>query len=129
MANEKILVIDDEKEFLDLMKNRLMQEGYSIVTAQEGNEGIERAKKENPDLVICDIKMPGKSGYAVLKEIRKNVDKFLPVIIVSVLSAYDNIKEAYDDEADFYISKPVEMVALSRNIRTILNLSRNKRSA
>ncbi len=127
MAKEKILVIDDEKEFLDILKIRLNMEGYYVITAPNGMEGIRRVKEDKPDLVICDIKMPIKDGYEVLREIRKDVSKHLPVIMSSVIDDFNNIDKAYEDEANFYASKPVEIETLSRNIRTLLNLYKPKR--
>jgi len=126
MEKSKILVIDDEKGFLDLARTRLNAEGYNVITASNGTEGIEKAKSQRPDLVICDIRMPKKDGYEVLKEIRQSIDKNLPIIIISVIDDFEKIEEAYDDEADFYVSKPVEFITLSKNIRTLLNLKKDK---
>jgi len=124
MDKTKILVIDDEQAFLDLLQEQLGLEGYGVITARDGEEGLQRARSENPDLVICDLKMPRKNGYEVLKEIRKGSCRYIPVIIVTVIDDYQNVKEAYKDEADFYISKPVKLAELSRHIRTLLSLQR-----
>ncbi|MBL7068351.1 MAG: response regulator [Candidatus Omnitrophica bacterium] len=127
MAKEKILVIDDEKEFLSLLESRLGAEGYEVITASNGIEGLERVREQKPDLVVCDIGMPLKDGFEVLKEIREGVDKRLPVIIASVVDDFDKITKVYEDEADFFVSKPVEIITLSKNIRTLLNLCKGKR--
>jgi len=126
MAREKILVIDDEKEFLDLVRRRLEAEGYDVMTASNGIEGLDMVRGDRPDLVICDIRMPLKDGFEVLREIREGVDKRLPIIIVSVIDDFDKITKVYEDEADFFASKPVELITLSKNIRTLLNLSKGK---
>ena len=122
MEREKILIIDDEKEFLDLLENALKRQGYDVIKAVDGIEGLERARSQKPDMVICDIRMPNKDGYAVLKEIRKDIDKNLPIIMLSAIEDFKNIQEAYDCEADFYVSKPVEFITLLKNIRALLNI-------
>ncbi|MFH1752599.1 MAG: response regulator [Candidatus Omnitrophota bacterium] len=128
MKREKILIIDDEKDFLDLLESALKRHGYDVIKATDGVEGVEKAKSQKPDMVICDIRMPKKDGYAVLKEIRQDIDKNLPVIILSAIDDFRNIQEAYDYEADFYVSKPVEFVTFLKNVRALLNINRNKRS-
>lgn len=127
MDRERILVIDDEKGFLELLDGVLSKGGYEVVIAEDGIEGIEKLKGGNWDLVICDIKMPGKDGYQVLKEIRQEIDKDLPVIILSTLGDFKNVQDAYEIEADFYVSKPVEFITFLKNVRTVINLRKNKR--
>lgn len=127
MEKPRILVIDDEKEFLDLARVRLRSEGYDVITAPDGDKGFREAKARKPDLVICDIRMPKKDGCQVLKDIREYISKDLPIIIISVIDDFEKIQEVYDSEADFYISKPVQFNALSKNIRTLLNLQKDKK--
>jgi DNA-binding response OmpR family regulator len=123
----KILIIDDEKDFLSLMKTTLEQCGYLVVTASDGKEGVAKAKSEKPDMVICDIMMPKKDGYAVLKEIKRDIDKDMPVIMLSAIEEYKSVEKAYDGEADFYVSKPVEFAIFLKNIRALLSIKRNKK--
>ncbi len=122
MESEKILIIDDEQDFLDLLKTALKQHGYCVESANNGRDGINKSKEVKPDLVICDICMPEMDGYEVLRSIRAEIKKKVPVIMLSALEDYKNAETAYNDEADFYITKPVEFVTLLKNIRTILNL-------
>ena len=123
---EKILVIDDEKETVELVKDFLSSRGYAVVTALDGSEALKQFDGEKPDIVICDIRMPKKDGHAVLKAIREEVDKDLPFIMMSVLDDFKNIKAAHDAEADFYVTKRSELLELSKNIRLLLNLRKNK---
>ncbi len=122
MEREKILIIDDEKDFLSLLQGALSGEGYDVVSAVDGDEGLNKAKKDKFDLIICDIRMPKKDGYEVLKGVRQDVDKHLPFIMLTAIEDFKNIEEAYDYEADFYMSKPVEFVSLLKNVRILLNL-------
>ncbi len=128
MEREKILIIDDERDFLDLLESALKRQGYDVVKAADGVEGMEMARSQKPDLVICDIRMPNKDGYAVLKEIRHNIDRNLPVIILSAIEDFKNVQEAYDYEADFYVSKPVEFITFLKNIRALLNIRKSKKA-
>ena len=63
MAKIKILLIDDEEDFVLLMTKKLESEGYDVISAYNGEEGIARAKADKPNLVICDLKMPAKDGF------------------------------------------------------------------
>ena len=66
----RILVIDDEPEFVSLLKSQLELEGYTVLTALDGEDGVTKAHRESPDLVICDIRMPLKNGHEVLEALR-----------------------------------------------------------
>ena len=117
-----ILVIDDEKDFLGLLKEKLELEGYEVSTAVDGEEGLISAQVSHPDIVICDIRMPKKDGFAVLKALKKNPDFRAPFIMLTAVDDFDKIREAYDEQADFYVTKPVKLQKLLKNIRILLNL-------
>jgi two-component system alkaline phosphatase synthesis response regulator PhoP len=81
---KKILLIEDEEIIIDLLQKKLIQSGYNIITARNGEEGIKKIKEEKPDLVLLDIIMPKMTGFDVLE--KKNEDKEIkkiPVIIIS----------------------------------------------
>lgn len=81
---KKILIIEDEEIILNLLQKKLAQEGYEVSTASNGYEGLEKIKKEKPDLILLDIIMPKMGGFEVLEEMRKDNDlKNIPVIVVS----------------------------------------------
>lgn len=126
MDKEKILVIDDEVGFLEVLSTALKTSGYEVVTAVDGEEGLSKAKSEKPNLVICDIKMPKRDGYGVLKAIREELDPNLPVIMITAVEDFKSVEAAYECNADFFLSKPVEIAMLKRNVRTLLNLRGNK---
>jgi len=126
MDKAKILVIDDEQGFLDLMTEQLELGGYEVTTALNGESAIKKARRVKPDIVICDVRMPKKDGFEVLRELRKAEDFQAPFIMLTALDDFDKIKEAYKDEADFYVTKPVRFHKLLENIRILLNLSEEK---
>jgi len=78
---KKILVIEDEKNLLDDIKTLLEEENYTVFTASDGKRGISKAKEEKPDLIICDVMMPGIDGYEVLRTLSLNKNtKQIPFI-------------------------------------------------
>ena len=127
MDRDKILIIDDEQGFLDLVSERLELEGYDVATAFDGENGIQKAKTWHPDLIICDVKMPKKDGFEVLKNLRHEKNMRVPFVMMTLVDDFEKIKKAYDEEADFYVTKPVELARLSKNIRILLNLSQTRK--
>ena len=126
MAQHKILAIDDEQELLDLLKMSLELEGYEVITAFNGEEGIAKWKEHNPDLIICDIIMPKVDGYAVLDEVKKKGNRWVPFIMLSAISDFDKMKKAHEGDIDFYLTKPVPTEILIKNIKTLLNLAKHR---
>ncbi len=122
----KILAIDNELGILDTLRTILVERGHEVIYALSGEEGIMKFEKENPDIVICDIKMPEKDGYEVLKEIRKNPAKWRPVIMLTVLNEMANIRKAYDYEADYYITKPFKVEDIIKAIHTMLAIKNSR---
>ena len=104
--SKKILLVEDD-EFLGKVINRkLEKEDYIVIRATDGEEGITKAEKENPDLILLDINLPGSDGFEVLAKLKSNpaVSK-IPVIILSNLGAKDEIKKGLDLGADDYLVK------------------------
>ncbi len=122
----KILAIDNELGVLDTLKSILAERGHEVLYALSGEEGISKFEKENPDIVICDIKMPGKDGYEVLKEIRKDPTKWRPIIILTVLNEMASIRKAYDYDADYYITKPFKVEDIIKAIHTMLAIKNSR---
>lgn len=118
----KILVIDDEAEILGVLSDFLSARGYSVVTAMDGEEGVQKFDSESPDLVMCDIKMPRKDGFQFLKEIRTS-RKWVPVIIISALTEPANILKGYDFQADYYLTKPLDLNELLKSVEIMISLA------
>ena len=126
MAKIKILLIDDEEDLVLLMTKKLESEGYDVMSASNGEEGITKAKADKPDLVICDLKMPVKDGFEVLKELRQKKNINAPFIMLTGMDDFDKVKKAYENEADFYVPKAIDPDKLIAKIRTLLNISKNR---
>lgn len=102
----KILIIEDEEYLADLYKMKFEQEGFSVIIAREGDEGLALARKKSPDLVLLDLVMPGKDGYEVLEEMRSDpVTKNLRIYILSNLGQEDEVEQGKAAGADDFLVK------------------------
>ena len=122
MDKKKILVIDDEADFLEMMKIRLEANNYEVITALNGKEGLEKVKQEKPDAVLLDILMPGHDGLRVLRRIRSH-NKKLPVFIITAFSDEEKFKLANKLDASGFIVKTSDLKQEVDNINSILNIS------
>jgi len=114
---KKILIIDDEPVILTTMRDRLVMEGFDVVTAIDGQSGIAQAEKENPDLIVIDIMLPDMSGFDVCETVRKNgnIDSKI-IIVTSKIDAVDASK-ARESGADDFTAKTVDYAPLIDVIR------------
>lgn len=116
MNKPSILIIDDEPQIRKLLSIVLESNGYKIVTASTGQDGIAMAASGSPDLILLDIGLPDKNGFDVLSELRQWFVK--PVMIISVQNHEEDIVRALDLGADDYITKPFRTGELLARIRT-----------
>ncbi|MDV2503851.1 MAG: response regulator [bacterium] len=117
----KILVVDDERAVCKILRLFLEDKGYSVVEAYSGDEAIEVYKRESPDVVLLDIRMPGKDGVETLHEL-KELDPEASVIMVTAVNEEDIAKEAMDEGAFEYITKPINREYLEMALMTKLAL-------
>ena len=118
---KKILAIDDENDALLILKTTLTGEGYDVLTAANGMDGIAIARDEKPDLIILDLLMPEMSGLEVLEELKSDdTTGLIPVIIVSGVSEKDMIKNALIHGIDYYIIKPYDYTDLVNKVQQAL---------
>ena len=121
----KVLIIDDDVDSLAIAKLRLKKDGYIIYSAENGAEGLEKTRAENPDLILLDVQMPGKSGYEVCEELKS--DSELCNIPVIFLSAADDVSEkvkGLDLGAVDYVTKPFDIFELRARVRAALRTKR-----
>lgn len=121
MDKKKILVVDDEPVFLDLLRIRLESKGYEVDTASSGKEALRKVRRERPDAVLLDILMPKVNGLDILKEIR-SYDKRLPVFMVTAFSNEERFKLANKLNASGFIVKTSDLKDELKNIDTALRL-------
>ncbi len=119
MANAyTILVVDDEPPIIRFLRASLMAAGHRVVTAEDAAGALAAVARETPDVVILDLGLPDRSGFAVISELRK--DPELPIIVLSARSDERSKVEALDLGADDYIGKPFGIAELMARIRAAL---------
>ncbi|MCJ7645880.1 response regulator [bacterium] len=115
----RILAIDDEEAVLALLKFKLSQFGHEVITATNGIDGIRKARKLEPDLILLDLVMPGMSGFRVCELLKSyNKTKDIPIFIFTALDRLEDLERAYEKGADDYIVKPFEVVTINNTIET-----------
>ena len=122
MANEKILVVDDEPDFLKVMKLRLEANNYEVITAGDGEEALEKIKQHQLKAVLLDILMPGFDGLKTLEIIRKQ-NKDLPVFIITAFCNEERFKQARELGASGFIVKANDLKKQIADITGLLRLS------
>jgi CheY-like chemotaxis protein len=115
---KKILVIDDEPHVVTYLETLLQDQGYATISAKNGNEGLEIARAERPDLICLDITMPEKSGIALYRELRADSDlAAIPVVVVTAVTYYGKDPEPFKrflstrrkvPPPDGFFSKPID---------------------
>ncbi|KGX89253.1 response regulator YycF [Pontibacillus marinus] len=118
----KVLVVDDEKPIADILKFNLEKEGYQVVCAYDGDEAIELANQEKPNLVLLDIMLPSKDGMEVCREIRKNHN--MPIIMLTAKDSEIDKVLGLELGADDYVTKPFNNRELIARVKA--NLRRHQ---
>ena len=119
----KILVVDDTPHNVKLLADLLSVKGYAVATAASGPEALEQVQKEQPDLVLLDVVMPGMSGYEVCKKIRENPSTaILPVVMVTALDPSQERIKGLDAGADDFLTKPINQPELLARVRSLLRI-------
>jgi two-component system, OmpR family, alkaline phosphatase synthesis response regulator PhoP len=124
---KKILLVDDDPDFLEAVSLILKPKKFDVVTAYDGIEGLKKAKSEKPDLIVLDVMMPEKDGYAVCKELKSSPQmSHIPVLLLTGVASHVPTTRytqemGLETEADDYIDKPVEPEVLVKRIEALLS--------
>jgi two-component system response regulator HydG len=116
-----ILVTDDNRNTLESLREGLTNEGYSVLSAASGTEGLDLARTRNPDLILTDLMMPGINGLLFLKAVKK-INPYLPVVIITGHGSVETAVEAIKEGAYDYLSKPVRMKEVCRLVARALEV-------
>ena len=107
---KKILIVEDQVDLLQVLVDKFTREGFSVFEAKNGEEGLELALKDHPDLILLDLNLPKKDGRELLAEIKFDERlKHIPVVVLTTSEALDDIARCYDLNANCYICKPVDL--------------------
>ncbi|MDO8474092.1 MAG: response regulator [bacterium] len=102
----KIVIVEDDKFLRDLITQKVLKEGYLVVEAVSGEEGVAKAKEEKPDLMLLDLILPGIDGFEVLRQVKENPEtSSIPVIILSNLGQKDDVERGMNLGAADYLIK------------------------
>jgi two-component system alkaline phosphatase synthesis response regulator PhoP/two-component system response regulator VicR len=120
--SRKILIVDDEEVIRKFLKIHLAKLGYEVKEAGDGEQAIEQLGKDDFDLLICDILMPKKNGWEVIKEAKSNPKtKDMPVIVLTAKNEDSDMFKGYDLGANYYMTKPFSKAQLLYGLQLMFN--------
>jgi len=119
--SEKILIIDDDSNLREGLAEVLEMEGFECYEAKNAKEGIDTAKKKNPDVIITDIQLPDLSGFQICQEIRKFSREAIIIMMTGRFMSTDEKTQGFELGADEYLTKPFDIRELSVRIRQLLS--------
>ena len=118
MGKKKILVVDDSRTALFMVTTILRKERYELVTASDGEQALEMAASERPDLILMDVIMPRKTGFEACRELKRREDtKAIPVILVTTRGEGENVEAGFQSGCNDYVTKPINALELLTKVR------------
>lgn len=115
----RILFVEDEADLTLIVADTLKEQGYEVVTASNGIQGLERFKSDGADIIVADVMMPGMDGFNMAREIRKLYPD-VPLLFLTAKSTIDDIEEGFEIGANDYLKKPFELRELIIRIKALL---------
>ena len=120
-AREKILVVEDEEDILELISYNLNREGYRVSTATTGEEGLRLAMRDKPDLIVLDLMLPGIDGIEVCRRLKADPQvRFIPVVMVTAKGEEADVVTGLELGADDYLTKPFSPKVLVARLRAVI---------
>jgi len=121
MANERILVVDDEEDILELVKFNLSKEGYGVTCAATGEKAVETARAELPDLVVLDLMLPGMDGLEVAKFLKNDPEtRNIPIVMLTAKGEESDVVTGLELGGDDYVTKPFSPKILLARVKAVL---------
>jgi len=121
MARESILVVDDEREILELVEYNLAKEGYSVVCVETGEDALAAARRKLPDLVLLDLMLPGVDGLEVCRSLKSDpTTTQIPIVMISAKGGEADIVSGLELGADDYVTKPFSPRVLMARVKAVL---------
>jgi DNA-binding response OmpR family regulator len=126
MAGERILAVDDSATVLEMIKSVLVADGYDVITASDGAEGLETARRERPDLILLDVMLPKLDGYRVCRLLKFDQNyKSIPIVMLTAKAEDAEVATGIRTGADQYLTKPVEPDTLLAAVAAELSRARS----
>jgi CheY-like chemotaxis protein len=121
VGRKKILLVDDASTILMMEKMILAKGGYDLVTATDGQEAVEKAAVERPDLILMDVMMPKMTGFEACAQLRQSdATRSTPIILVTTRGEEGNVEKGYQSGCTDYVTKPINGVELMSKVKTYL---------
>lgn len=121
MAKKKILIVEDERQLVEMVKMRLEASGYEVIAAYDGQEGLDLARRQRPDLIILDLMLPKMDGYKVCGLLKKDSRYVkIPILMFTARAQEEDVKLGKEMGADAYITKPFEPQVLLSKIQELV---------
>ncbi|MBI1798251.1 MAG: response regulator transcription factor [Candidatus Eisenbacteria bacterium] len=118
-AMKRVLIVEDEEGLLEGLAHNFKFEGYEVLTAKNGAEGLKMALKQKPDVVVLDIMLPEKDGFTVLKELRQR-HREIPVLVMTARNFEADVLKGFDLGADDYVTKPFGIKELMARVKRLV---------
>lgn len=115
----KLLIVEDDALIRKTVEMKFLKEGFEVVVAVDGKDGIEKFDTNNPDIVITDIMLPYISGLEIVRAIKSRKDKSIPVIVFSTMGQEAMVEEAYRLGADEFVKKPFSLAELAIRVKRL----------
>jgi phosphate regulon transcriptional regulator PhoB len=123
---ERILVIEDDCDILELVQYNLARQGFAVMEAKDGEDGLGKARQHQPDLIVLDLMLPGLDGIDVCKTLRgESATKGIPIVILSAKGEESDVVVGLELGADDYVTKPFSPRELIARIRAVLRRSKD----
>jgi DNA-binding response OmpR family regulator len=118
---KKILVVDDESDIVKILSMRLKVNGYDVISALDGEDGLNKAKTQKPDLIILDLMLPKLSGYEICRMLKFDDEfKSIPIIILSALHEQQEREKTVESGADAFFLKPFDLEQMLAKLKELL---------
>ena len=119
-----ILVVDNEPDLVEIVCYRLERDGYTVLTADDGESGLARVLADEPDLIVLDVMMPGLDGFEVTRRMKNDArTATTPVILLTARADFAAMSQGWEEYADEYMTKPFNLDELVRTVQNLLSRS------
>ena len=130
MKNKKVLVVDDEDDAVSFLEAILKEQGLGVISANDGEAGLSKARSESPDLILLDVQMPKINGFDLFKMLRDDEKtKEIPIIMLTGIEdkigigfSKEDMKEFYHEEPQDYLEKPIEPDKVINAVKNVLKI-------
>src|SRR4051794_25354850 len=130
MPGATILLVDDDPVILKLLEVNFEMEGFTVLVARDGQEGIDTARAQRPDVIVSDIMMPNVSGLELVSALKRDPStRGMPIVLLTAKAQTADVQSGLEAGADDYVTKPFEPLDLVDRVNRLLNVNALKRSS